>query len=370
MSQTGQHLYMHIPFCDGKCVYCGFYSEAYAPDMADRYLDCLNTETALRVNEIDCQPETVYFGGGTPSILSAAQLAKLCRAVTRHSPLRSVKEWTVEANPGTLSPDKLHVLKKAGVNRISIGAQSFDDTVLRSIGRRHSSKAIGETVAAIRADGIDNIGLDLIAALPGVSGSLWQETVIKAIDLGPQHISVYALTVEHGSRLLAPDEDSQLRATEEAETLLTAAGYVRYEISNYAKPGFEAQHNVSCWRGEDYLGFGPAAASRAGLKRWTNKPNTKAYIEALTVGRLPPRDEESMCAETDATERLIFSFRLLTEGVDLGPYEAMRGNTNGRWLETLQKLAGNGLVEERASRWFLTRRGCNMADLVAGELMG
>jgi oxygen-independent coproporphyrinogen-3 oxidase len=166
-----------------------------------------------------------------------------------------------------------------------------------------------------------------------------------------------------------PDEETQLRAIEEAESILPAAGYVRYEISNYAKPGFEAKHNVSCWRGEDYLGFGPAAASRAGLKRWSNKPSIKDYADALAAGQLPPRDEESVTPETDAAERLVFAFRL-AEGVDLARFAAMPGNRIESWTNALARFAAEGLTKHEGDRWFLTRRGRNLADLVAGELIG
>ena len=369
MDRAGKHLYFHVPFCDGKCAYCGFYSEVYSPQDADRCLDSLEIEAALRLAGTGVAPETVYFGGGTPSILSAAQLERLCRIVKTRSLPRPATEWTVEANPGTLTPGKLRVLREAGVNRISVGAQSFDDAVLRHIGRRHSAAAISGTVAAIRSAGIENIGLDLIAALPGVDDDTWRATLMKAVELDPRHISVYALTIEHGSRMATPDDDSQLRAMEQAESVLSSAGYLRYEISNYAKPGFEAKHNVSCWRGEDYLGLGPAAAARSGLKRWTNKPGLGAYSEALAAGCLPPRDEETVTPETDAAERLAFAFRL-AEGVDLRKFEAIAGSRVGQWQETLRKLGDTGLTEYRDGRWFLTAKGIHLADYVAGELMG
>jgi oxygen-independent coproporphyrinogen-3 oxidase len=191
----------------------------------------------------------------------------------------------------------------------------------------------------------------------------------KAIELNPRHISVYALTIEPRCRLTAPDEETQLRAIEDAESLLTAAGYIRYEISNYAKPGFEAKHNVSCWRGEDYLGFGPAASSRAGLKRWTNKPSVEQYVAALAAGRSPPRTEEIVSAETNVAERLAFAFRLLVEGVDLGGFAAMPGSRIESWNNTLARLAADGLTNQQGARWFLTRRGRNLADFVAGKLL-
>ena len=374
---VGQHLYIHVPFCDGKCAYCAFYSERYAWERANRYLDALDTEASIRFNETEAAPETIYVGGGTPSILNAAQLAPVRRIVTERPALRDRREWTVEANPGTLSPEKLRVLRDAGVNRISLGVQSFDDALLHRIGRRPSAAAVGETVPAIRNAGIANIGLDLIAALPGADDANWLATLQKAVEIGPQHISAYALTVEQGSRLAAlaetgrlisPTADAQLRALDQAEQALTAAGYVRYEISNYAKPGFEAKHNLSCWRGEDYLGLGPAASSRVGLKRWTNQPSIEQYVEALAAGHLPPRDEETVSPDTDAAERLVFAFRL-AEGVDLETYAAIPGSRPDQWMKTLERLATDGLTEARHGRWHLTPRGCDLADFVAAELL-
>ena len=373
-----QHLYFHVPFCNGKCAYCAFYSEIYSEDTADHYLICLQKEMELQFAGQTPAPRTLYFGGGTPSILPTLQLAQLCLTIRDTISTVDVEEWTVEANPGTLGPDKLHALMDAGVNRLSIGAQSFDDSVLRDMGRRHSAPAVAETIDAARRAGMANISIDLIAAFPGVNDTAWRETLSKTVNLGLQHVSVYALTMEEGSALGArveagalepPEDDDVLRALAQAEETLTSAGYVRYETSNYAKPGFESRHNLACWRGEDYLGFGPAASSRAGLKRWTNRPGIKDYMGALSGNRLPPREEDTVTPETDATERLMFAFRL-AEGVDLRRFATMPGSRPDAWQAKLNHLDADGLAECRNNRWYLTREGRNLADFVAGEMTG
>ncbi|MDI6774273.1 MAG: radical SAM family heme chaperone HemW [Verrucomicrobiota bacterium] len=377
-TRESEHLYVHVPFCDGKCVYCAFYSEAYTADRAEGYLNALSREFDLYLaSNPRPAPRTVYLGGGTSSILETSQLDRLCRIVSERISRANLKEWTLEANPGTLPEAKLRVLLQHGVNRISIGAQSFDDDVLDRIGRRHAAAAIELTVLAARAAGIGNIGLDLIACLPGIRDDTWAATLEKAVRLEPSHISIYALTVEKGtpmSRLvrsgdvIVPDDDLQVQTLDLAEKLLGQAGYERYEISNYARPGCRCAHNVACWDGKDYLGLGPAASSRSGLRRWTNKPNLDRYVRALDVGEELPREEDTLSADTDATERLIFRFRL-ADTVDLSEFGGTSAQLLNHWERTLGELEKNGLVRGGDGRWALTRQGRNFADFVAYELI-
>lgn len=428
-------LYVHIPFCDGKCAYCAFYSTPYQPVLADRYLAALAREFARYPT---LTPETVYVGGGTPSMLSAQQLRRLCRLIISHSrplpayaadhgqncsgdlvgrlfkpgvsdtltataaahPLpdkssrtaiippaatpdycrgRSIEqqscqgpnliEWTVEVNPGSLTADKLNALVQAGVNRISLGAQSFDDTVLRRLERRHTAADIFKSITLIRSAGIRNLGLDLMACVPGFSGRVWQDTLRQAIASAPEHISVYALTNEEGSRLnrwvhqgtWKPFSDAaQLKALDTAEAHLARAGYGRYEISNYAKPGFECRHNLACWRGEEYLGLGPAAASHVGLQRWTNQADLSAYLSALEQNTAPPGERELLSPAQKIEEQVIFGLRM-AEGVSA---ELALGYQAG-----LQNLSRQGLVKKADGQWRLTRRGRHLADYIAVELM-
>jgi len=379
MRKAEQNLYVHVPYCDGKCIYCGFYSEIYEASAAEKYIEAVGMEFDLHFAGRKPSPGTIYFGGGTPSILSERLLARLCNTVRERVSTGDIREWTVEANPGTLQKAKLGMLVNSGVNRISIGVQSFDERVLKEIGRRHSVEDIGQTVRAVRQSGISNVGLDLIACLPGVDGKIWRQTLSEALELEPDHISVYALSVENETRLekqvrkgiiAMPDDDAVLEALDLAETVLAAEGYGRYEISNFARPGRECLHNLSFWRGGDYLGFGPSASSRDGLSRRTNRDEVSRYISALTAGVMPPCEEETLLPETDIVERVVFAFRL-DEGVDLEEWSLSGSGEGmaGRWESVLEHMAGDGLVELRDGRWRLTSRGRALADHVAVELM-
>jgi oxygen-independent coproporphyrinogen-3 oxidase len=236
-------------------------------------------------------------------------------------------------------------------------------------------------VTAIHAAGIENWGLDLIACVPGVSRVQWTRTLEEALELDPRHASVYALTNEEGSALARRvaagsvhlmEDDEQLAMLECAEQTLGAAGLARYEISNYARPGYECLHNLSCWRGGNYLGLGCAAASRVGARRWTNAPDLKRYSESLCAGRLPPREEEDLSPSTDGLERLVFGLRM-AEGVSLEDVLRVTGLVGSpaasSWARTLEKFRGEGLLLHTNDRWTLTARGRELADHVAVELV-
>lgn len=359
-------LYVHIPFCDGKCAYCAFYSVRYTPSLADRYLDSLEREFTAA---LPLAPATIYIGGGTPSVLSVRQIERLGRLIGEHVDTRRLVEWSVEINPGCVDAEKAAVLAAAGVNRASLGAQSFDDRILQTLGRRHAAADTITAVNILRAAGIANIGLDLIACVPGCPRALWRQTLRQAVDLALQHVSVYALTNEEGTRLnrllgqgqtaLLADK-AQLTMLNLAETELGRAGFNRYEISNYARKGFECRHNVACWRGEQYVGLGPAAASHVARKRWTNRPRLSAYLAALQAGRNPPRDVEVLTPALQRQERIIFGLRMA---------EGVQADLAAEYKQALECLRADGLVDCGARRWRLTARGRNLADYVAVELM-
>lgn len=379
MHEELKHLYIHVPFCDGKCLYCGFFSEFFDSEAAEKYLACLEIEMDLYLaGKPAPAPETIYIGGGTPSVLSTSQLERLITLISSRVDTSALREWTIESNPGTFSSDKADMLASNSVNRISIGAQSFCDSTLRQMRRRHNSGDIGACVNIARSAGFSNIGLDLIAGFPGVSDEEWKNSIENAISLNPSHISVYALSQEEDSALARlhstggiaiPDEDEQMRAVDTALSMLTAADYGQYETSNCARPGYECLHNLSCWRGLDYVGFGPSASSRAGLKRWTNLNDLAGYIGALSSGANPDHSAEEILSEIDdITERLIFNFRL-TEGVALQKYISNANSPAQYWKTTLTSLTSEGLVLVRNDRWFLTAQGRLLADYVASELI-
>ena len=381
MKEACKHIYVHVPFCDGKCIYCGFFSELYDESAACLYSKAVGMELALLSDGVKYSPETIYFGGGTPSILSETALEELLNTVLMRVSTEKLREWTIEANPGTLSHAKLKLLKMAGVNRVSIGVQSFDDDILKSLCRRHCSADVADTVRAVHKAGIDNIGLDLIACLPGVDDRSWKKTLEEAISLEPLHLSVYALTIEKDTKLellvnsggiSVVSDDAVLRTIAITESILGEHGFERYEISNFCRRGHECLHNLSFWRGEDYLGFGPSASSRDGLARWTNKSNVYEYISRLEAGGRPQHEAEVLSKGSDAVERFIFSFRL-GQGVDLVDFCRKHGVDRAqgeRWEKILSSLAGNGAVECVGRCWRLTSRGKALADYVAGELMG
>ncbi len=383
VSSVVEGVYVHLPFCDGKCLYCAFYSVPGASTATiDDYLEALDGELAMHARTWSClAPRTLFMGGGTPTLLTSRQLERLCRRLAQRLDLSRLEEWTVEANPGTLDDERLAVLKSAGVSRISLGVQSLDDIVLARLGRRHTSAQARDACALVRAAGFKQWSLDLIACVPGVTARQWTETVRAAVALEPPHVSVYALTSEEGSRLAGQvkagtlallDDRAQLDRLHAAERFLREAGLRRYEISNYARPGFECRHNLSCWRGETYLGIGCAAASHVDHARWTNAPNLDDYLRACRRGELPPREYERLSPRTEAVDRLVFGLRM-AEGVALGPALAEAGAADDalarQWRATLARLRREGLVRMCGGRCRLTARGRDLADHVAVELM-
>ena len=371
-------LYVHVPFCDGKCHYCAFYSVPYTRDLATAWLAAIKQELDQEQERFGLiTPSSIFMGGGTPSILPTDQLESLLSILCPHGIAAGDHvEWTSEANPGSLTSDKLKIMKAHGVNRISLGVQALTDPVLKQLGRRHTVADIYGAVNAIDLAGITNWGLDLIACIPGVSEMAWQKTLEAALAMAPKHLSVYSLTREEGTRLYHEcetgairllDDDEQLRMLEMAEAILGADGFERYEISNYARPGFECRHNLSCWRGDNYLGIGCAAASRVGNQRWTNPANISAYIGGRSI-----REQETLSPMTDAVERLVFGMRM-REGVDLQAILTITGMERSEqaviWQQSLARLERNHLVEQQTVLWRLTSKGLNLSDYVAVELM-
>ena len=370
------HLYVHVPFCDGKCAYCAFCSVPYAEFKGDAFLDAL-------ANELDKSPvnasrnlSTVYFGGGTPSVLTEGQLSRLMTLIRAKCGLANDFEWTVEASPNTLTEDKVSLLVGAGVNRISVGIQTFDDAVLSGLGRRHSSD--GARLILKHLVGIEGlaVGCDLIAGLPGVSREQWREDVQTIIDLGLGHVSVYELSIEEGTRFMRmhskgqldlPDEDEVFDRINECGQMLMQGGLERYEVSNYAVPGRECRHNLSYWRGSDYLGVGPGASSRLGTLRRTNLQDVEAYTQAADT----PREEERTTRDEDLQERLMYHFRL-RDGVNLDDYceragvsQALRAD----WEQRLTFLRENGLVSSSGSIYKPTVKGIDFADAICEVLL-
>lgn len=379
--QRGVHLYVHIPFCDGKCDYCGFYSVVYSPAMAQQFLDALAAELKLIWPDGGPELKTIYIGGGTPSVLSPSELVRLTELIRSHCKIAADAEWTVEGSPNTLNADKVGVLTCAGVNRISVGIQTFDDTVLAAMKRRHSgaqARRILELLAGTRGLAV---GCDLIAGLPGQTSQGWRRDLEGICAAGLKHASVYALSIEdgtplcdrrNGGKLVVPDEDEVIRRREECAGYLGERGLERYEVSNYAVPGSECRHNLGYWQGADFIGLGPGASSRLGLMRWTNRPDLDGYLNAVQAGRGVPCEKEEITFEEDTAERLMYHFRLKA-GVDFDGFcrkQGVEGGYRADLEERLAHLGKDGLVVKENGRYMPTVRGLDFADAIAEVLTG
>jgi oxygen-independent coproporphyrinogen-3 oxidase len=373
------HLYCHIPFCASKCAYCGFYSVRAERDVIRSFPDALAKE--LSVSPLDVPPETIYLGGGTPSLLGAEGLERLASLFARRFPLDGLREWSMEVNPANATPELLRAARHLGVTRLSIGVQSFNDMALRQAGRPHSAAEARAVISAARAEGFGDIGIDLIAGLPGDTPGTWLATLRETLALGLRHVSVYALTVEPRTRLAAetaagriavPDDSAMLALLSEAETILLPAGFERYEISNYAIPGFACRYNLAVWRGFDYLGLGPAAASRLGNRRRTHAADLPAYLAAVRGGMSPPDSSaDTLGPLDDAIERSVYQLRL-AEGMDFGALSLrfpVLIPRLAKWRETLAGLAPKGITEPTARGFRLTARGREVCDSVLAELV-
>ena len=325
-------------------------------------------------------PRTWYLGGGTPTLLGAAGLTRLAELFSPFFSAAELEEWTIEANPADCPPEVVGAALKAGVNRISVGVQSFDDRILASMGRRHTASDARALLRRLPTDGFANFGIDLIAGFPGETDDSWRHTLECALECAPKHFSVYALSVEPRTVLAhrvgkgevaAPDDNLLMDRLAAAASMLAKAGYRRYEISNYALPGYECRHNLAVWRGEDYLGLGPAAASRLGGSRQTNAPDLKRYGEALSCGENPPTQfAASLAPEEDAVERALFRLRL-DEGLDLAAavndFPALAAKVR-EWDCILRKLSEHRITEPISGGWRLTSRGFEVCDAVLAEL--
>lgn len=368
-------LYVHVPFCARKCSYCDFASEA-PPDPAriERYLDALEIELGSLPD--DFHPATVFIGGGTPTALGGAALDRLLAAVRSRAP--SPVEWTCEANPGSVSPETAARLAAGGVNRISLGAPSFDPAALAFLGRAHSADAIAESVSILRAAGLANLSLDLIYGIPGRSADGLRSDLDRILGLDPVHISAYLLSIEAGTPLAGRIADGEIEADSDEDALeqfdairtrLTGAGYGHYEISNFARPGFECRHNLLYWSGGEYLGVGPAAHSHWRGARWGNVRSLDAWAAAGSKGGNPRAFEERLAPEARARETLVFSLRRLA-GVHRAEFKARTGfDLDALCGDTLRRLADDGLLVLDVDTVRLADRALFISDAVFAELV-
>lgn len=361
-------LYVHIPFCAAKCSYCDFYSLAHREDKMDDYCAALTQhlrEVAPRM--AGQQVDTVYFGGGTPSYLGHKRLAALLKTIRKCYALTADAEITLEANPDSAGDVKaLKALRKAGINRLSLGAQAMDDDMLRAIGRIHTAAQVQEAVSAARAAGFQNISMDLIYGLPGQTMAHWQRTLADAIALGTEHVSAYGLKVEEGTPLWQrrgsaelPDDEAQADMYLWAVEALGAAGYGQYEISNFARPGYESRHNLRYWRMAPYAGFGPGAHSDFGNVRFAYEKDLDGYI----AGEMRLSEREEILPRERCMEYIMLSLRT-AEGISRSVVERTYRKPFAQAEAVLRELAEHGLAAPTESGWRLTPRGFLVSNAI------
>ena len=366
VARKARHLYIHIPFCLQICPYCSFYKDIAGPGKADPLVEAVIREAELFSH--GPAPRTVFVGGGTPTALSVAQLERLFSGLREHIDFRGTEEFTIEMNPATVTARKAELLLSLGINRVSMGVQSWDPDLLKTLGRVHDAEQVRKSFAILRAAGFDNLNLDLIYGVPGQSLAQWEDSIRQTVELRPEHISAYCLTYEEDTEFFErmtrgefrEDAESDAGFFERAVEMLSAAGYGQYEISNYAHPGRESRHNLAYWEGADYLGLGPSAWSTLGDRRWQNVPDTAAYVRAMQAGVRPIRDEEILPPATREAEKIAFGLRM-NAGIDPARLATRH--------ELVTGLREEGLLEDHGPRIRLTERGRLLADEIAAELM-
>ncbi|MBP1729283.1 MAG: coproporphyrinogen oxidase [Deltaproteobacteria bacterium] len=375
-------IYIHIPFCSRKCSYCDFNSYDNPEISPLEYVDLLLGEISATAAGFALQPAaTLYFGGGTPSLLPPAQIARLIAAVRQSCGLVDAAEVTLEANPGTITLESLQGYLAAGVNRLSIGVQSLDDAELRLLGRIHSADAARAAFALARTAGFRNIGIDLMHSLPGQSSAAWQTTLREAIAMRPEHISAYGLTAEEGTPfaamvargdMLLPEEDLAVAMFELTAELLQQAGYDHYEIANFALPGLRSRHNQVYWRREAYLGFGAGAHSfsrAAGYGvRWENPAKLAEYAAVIMAGR--GIDKAAPISRREAMAEFFFLGLRLTAGVDPGRFSEEFGvAAEAAFPGVIERQIERGLMVLEGGMLRLTSHGLLLANRVMQEFV-
>lgn len=367
-------LYFHIPFCLSKCVYCDFASYPRQEQMWAPYMEALREELSSWREELaDYEAATIFLGGGTPSLLPARQIARLMEAVAQTIFVRADAEITMEANPGTLTEEKLRVCRAAGVNRLSLGVQSMDDRLLRSLGRIHTAQEAAAAVELARGAGFDNLSLDLMYALPGQTMGDWLRTLDRAVELSPEHLSAYSLIVEEGTPLAeqirrgqvrAPDDDLAVDMQRAAVERLASAGYARYEVSNYARPGRECRHNIVYWSRGEYLGLGCAAHSLLRGERFENPRKLGEYMAGMRYLN------RTVLTREDAVEETLMLSTRMCRGLNLRSWQEEFGEDFVKTrAPALRRLESLGLVEVREGFLRLTGRGMEVQNAVVVELL-
>lgn len=381
MPEAGEKtaVYLHIPFCQQICYYCDFAKVMIENQPVDEYLTALLKELDLTLAKYPGKKlGTTYLGGGTPSALSARQLEYLLAGITQRIPDVSCREFSFEVNPGDLDEEKIAVLRKYGVNRISLGVQTFNDRLLKKIGRKHSAADVYQTLALLRQHDFHNLTIDLIYALPGQTLADFEDTLKKAIALDLPHYALYSLILENKTqfmnwvrkgRLTLPDDDTAADMYELAQKMLGAAGKKQYELSNFATPGFESQHNLVYWHNQHYFGLGAGASGYLGHFRYRNHGPIQHYLKALAQNQLPIVAQENLSIENQMEEEMFLGLRK-TQGVYLPHFAEKFGvSFNAVYGPVMTNLIQRGLVFCQDEFLRLTPQGMLLGNLVFEEFL-
>ena len=378
-----RHLYVHVPFCAHKCEYCAFYSEAAQGELVNRYVKSLVRE--MEGVAADCRPETIFFGGGTPSILNLRQWETILEAMGGCG-WNGAVEWTVECNPATVSLDKARLLREHGVNRISMGVQSLDEALLERLGRVHTRDMVFRSFDILRLAGFDNLNLDLMFAIPGQTMEVWQRTLSEAVAMGSEHLSSYEVIYEEDTPLYEQlqagrcevNEDLACDMFEELVGTAVSAGFVQYEVANFARtadpdrapiPSRACRHNVNYWRGGDFHGLGPSATGYVRGVRSRNWSNTRVYCDQIEKGRRAVESSEQLDPVARAGETAAFGLRMNC-GWPFEDFERVTGqDLRLGWAEDMAWLERRELGRILPDRFQLTSQGLRFADLAAERFL-
>lgn len=368
-------LYLHVPFCATTCDFCAFYQNAPSRPEIETYLSTM--EAAFRWRPPAGLVDTVFWGGGTPGLLTASDLEHLGR--TMLSALsKPPREWSIEMAPSTIKKDKIRLLRDLGVTRLSIGVQSFNDRLLERLGRQHSRKQVHRAIETVQANGFENFNLDLIFALPGQSFAQWEQDLDEALTFQPQHLSTYCLTFEEDTKLWSRLQRGDVhRRSEEEEAVfyektwekLEAAGLTQYETSNYARPGYECAHNLHTWQMHDWLGFGPSASSQYEGKRFTELSSIADWTKSVHQREPAYAEVIELNDQILASDALIFGLRM---NAGVCPAELEDRFPGGHWQlfrKLMEDLNVEGLISALAGRWILTPRGRLVADAIGTAIL-
>ena len=371
-------LYVHIPFCVKKCDYCDFLSGPAGKERQREYFQSLGREIAAVPEFPDREITTVFIGGGTPSVPDPALMGAILDQIRNKFFMAPDAEITIEANPGTLYKEKLQEYRKHGVNRLSLGLQSPQNRELKILGRIHTWEEFLESFFMAREAGFSNINIDLMSAIPEQTYEDWEKNLRTVAGLSPEHISAYSLIIEEGTPFyekyadhpeLLPPEDEERQMYYDTKRILAEQGYERYEISNYAKPGFACRHNIGYWKRTDYLGFGPSAASLFGNRRWTNTADRSLYLKAC--GALEKiREDEEILSRQDAMEEFMFLGLRMTQGISTAEFEEKFGKEiHAVYGGVLKKYEAMHLLQEHSGRLALTRDGISVSNVILADFL-